>query len=768
MPLSGAGRALAALLAGLLLQGARAEDVLSAPNAASARPKLGLVLSGGGARGLAHVGVLKVLERERIPADLITGTSMGAIIGGLYASGMSAAELERELLQLSWDRVFAGRVERQQLSQRRKEEDFEFSAMIEFGLRDGELRAPQSTLSSRGLEIILRRYTRPVRQVHDFDALPTPFRAIATDMESGAEVVLDHGDLPLAMRSSMSVPGVFAPTEISVEQSPRAAAAGGAPTELILGDGGLVNNLPIDVARRMGAQAVIAVNVGTPLASRDTLASLLGVTAQMINILTEQNVRRSIASLGSEDLLITPAMGTLGSGDFDRARELIAFGEQAAEAMLPQLRRLAVTPAAYAAWQQARARRDAGATRLAAIHFTGSDITHPELLQRQLETMPGQPFDAERAERDARRLTSSGDYERVDFHVEAQPGGDALVFTLEDKPWGPNYFRVGIDLSTDMAGDSSFNLRVSHNRHWLTASGTEWRNQLAIGQNPRLFTELYQPLNFKLGGASDWFVSGWAEAARRDIPIYPEGSDRMAAQLNRSAATIGLDIGQPWAELGELRLGLVRQDWRIASKMVLGEEADALLRQHWREYGVRLLAVVDQLDFANFPQRGYRLSGELTSGRQSSGSQVRGAGFTRTELQANGVSSWGAHTLNLYGRTLVARQPPDSTQGPYTLGGFQQLSGYKKDQLIGDTLLFGRATYYMRLKDKPLLTRGFFVGGSLEIGNTWRRGDTLAWNDLRPASSIFVGADTGIGPLYLALGYAPNGGSAVYLFIGRP
>ncbi|MDN3922451.1 patatin-like phospholipase family protein [Roseateles violae] len=759
-----------------LLPAGRAEEI-QPPAAEAARPKLGLVLSGGGARGLAHVGVLKVLERERVPADLITGTSMGAIIGGLYASGMSAADLERELLLVSWDRVFAGRVERQQLSQRRKEEDFEFSPVIEFGMRDGELRAPQSTLSSRGLEILLRRYTRPVRQVRNFDQLPTPFRAIATDMETGAQVVLDDGDLALAMRSSMSVPGVFAPTEMVVDLAPvdtppggRADAPAKTAEERILGDGGLVNNLPIDVARGMGAQSVIAVNVGTPLAPRKTLSSLVGVTAQMINILTEQNVQRSIASLGEQDLLITPLLGELTSGDFDKVRELIAQGERAAEELLPQLRRFAVPPEAYAQWQLARRQRDAQGTRLAAIRFEGSELTNPAVMVRQLQSKPGQTFDAERAERDAQHLASSGDYERVDYHVEPQAdgSGDALVYTLEDKPWGPNYFRVGIDLSTDMAGDSFFNLRVSHNRHWLTPSGTEWRNQLSIGHDPRLFSELYQPL--QLGKGSDWFVSGWGEVGRRNIPLYEDGADRPLLLLNRSAATLGLDLGQPWAELGEVRLGLVRQDWRIASRMQVAPEIDAVLRQHWREYGLRLLAVVDQLDFANFPQRGYRLSAELTSGKQSNGKDVRDASFTRTELQANGVMSWGAHTLNLYGRTLDARQSPDSTQGPYTLGGFQQLSGYKKDQLSGDTLVFGRATYYLRLRDKPVLTRGFFVGGSLEIGNAWRRSQKFALEDLRPAGSVFLGADTGLGPLYLALGYAPGtgGGTAVYLFIGRP
>ena len=744
------------LYALLALSGWTQAQTAGTPFVVNERPKIGLVLSGGGARGLAHVGVLKVLEQERIPVDLIAGTSMGAIIGGLYASGMTARELERELLLVAWDRVFASRVAREQLSQRRKEEDFEFSPLVELGMRDGEFRAPQGTLSSRGLEVLLRRFTLPVRRITQFDVLPTPFRAVATDMESGAQVVLSSGELSLAMRSSMSVPGVFAPTEVN---------------DRILGDGGLVNNLPLDVARNMGAQQLIAVNVGTPLSGRKALSSLIGVTGQMINILTEQNVQRSLATLGPKDVLISPALGALGSSDFERTKALITAGEQAAESMLPQLRRLALSPDAYAEWTLLRTQRSSSAPQLAAIAFEGSEITQPERMKAQLETKPGQPFDAERAERDAQLLASSGDYERVDYHVEERPAGDTLVFAMEDKTWGPNYFRIGLDLSTDFAGESAFNLRVSHNRHWLTDSGTEWRNQVSIGQTPRLFSEIYQPLSFKLGSASDWFVAASAELERRTISLYEVDSGRALARLQRDASTLAADLGQPWGRLGEIRLGVVHEDWRIKPKLIAQQGVvsnDGRLDQNWHETGLRLKAVVDQLDFANFPQRGYRVLAEAVSGRQSGGTTVRNASFTRFEVQATAVRSWGVHTLNLNARTLIARQPEDSAQGPYSLGGFQQLSGYQPGQLTGNTLLFGRATYYQRLSKTPVLTRGFFVGGSLEAGNAWQRRDQVSLGDLRLAASIFIGADTGIGPLYVALGRAPKGGSALYLFIGRP
>ncbi|HJV59902.1 MAG TPA: patatin-like phospholipase family protein, partial [Albitalea sp.] len=288
----------------LAAAGAATAQPAAAPQAPPHRPKIGLVLSGGGARGLAHIGVLKVLEREHVPVDVIAGTSMGAIIGGLYAGGMDADGLEAVLSKLDWDAMFASRVERRHLSQRRKEEDFEIAPLLEIGMRDGELRAPLGALSGRGLESLLRERTLAVRNVRRFDALPIPFRAVATDMESGRPVVLDGGDLALALRASMSVPGLFAPTEVDGR---------------ILGDGGLVDNVPIDVARAMGADVVIVVNIGTPLSPRSALNSVGGLTAQMINILTEQNVQRSLATLQPADVLIAPDLGTLGSADFNRA-----------------------------------------------------------------------------------------------------------------------------------------------------------------------------------------------------------------------------------------------------------------------------------------------------------------------------------------------------------------------------------------------------------------------------------------------------------------
>lgn len=720
------------------------------------RPRIGLVLSGGGARGLAHVGVLKMLERERIPIDVIAGTSMGAIIGGLYASGMTAAQLEAELLAVKWDEVFASRVDRPLLPQRRKEEDFELSPVLEFGMRDGELRAPLGALSGRGLETLLRRYTLPVRGVRDFAKLRIPFRAVATNMETGAPVILGSGDLALALRSSMSVPGVFAPTEADGR---------------ILGDGGLVDNLPIGVARAMGADVVIAVNIGTPLSNREALSSVGGLTAQMISILTEQNVQRSIAMLKPADVLITPALGALSAGDFGLTRELIDQGEAGVAPQLQRLSALSLGPTAYAQWQQAHAAPAAQQATVSFIRIEGSRLTNPDRLADQLESTQGEPFDEKKAERDARRLAASGDYTRADFRLVNTPDGDGLVFDLEDKSWGPNYFRLGIDLFTDFRGDSAFNIKVNHDRRWLNETGTEWRNFAQIGETPKLFTELYHPLNWTIGLSSDWFVAAYAGIDRRQITVYDADSGNEQGRFTRTTGRVGVDLGQPWGEFGEFRLGLTHVVLRSSPDLLSADYTGPGEKLTVNETGLRLSAVVDQLDYVNFPLRGYRVEGETIIGTRSVSGNPGSAGFTRFEIEGTAAATWGRTTLNTHlsaqsagGQDLSV----DLGRFSYNLGGFHRLSGYRFNQLAGNHVLFGRLAVYQRLEQVPLLTRGLFVGATLEAGNAWTRKTDMSLSNLRSGSSLFVGADTGLGPLYFGVTYAPRGESGVYLFLGRP
>lgn len=754
----------AGLLAGLaLLAGwpatAAAADTPLSRLLHPARPKVALVLSGGGARGLSHVGVLQVLEAARVPVDMVVGTSMGAIVGGLYAAGMSPQALQDEVVSLDWGGIFQRSEPRQLLSQRRKEEDFELAPLIELGFRDGEFRLPTGAVSTRSLELLLRRYTLGARHLASFDGLPIPFRAVATDMETGEPIVMDHGDLAAALRASMSVPGVFSPLEVNGR---------------ILGDGGLVNNLPVDVARRMGADVIIAVNIGTPLAGRETLGTLVGITTQMVNILTEQNVRRSMDMLTKSDLLLLPDLGTITSASFDRAEDLVKIGRDYAESVRQALDRFAVTPEAYAAWQahrQTRLTQEQGADSwVSQVRFEGVEQDRIDRVRQLVDSEAGQPLDVQRVEQDLRTLAATGDFDRVDYRLDRlhAESGEALVIRLRENDWGPNYLRMGLDLRTDFEGQSAFNLRLSHNRRWINRYGAEWRNLLQLGQTSVASTEFYQPL----GRDGTQFLSAYLSSSLRRVDLF-EGSGEAAASLSRTHVDLGLDYGWPLGvlgHLGEARVGLLSA-WRQTSPKIISTSLSdidpAIWRQRWRDNGLRFSLVSDQLDYANFPTSGYRLRGELIGGRRLVSGQPSSS-FVKMDLTATGAITWGRDTLNLGFRAARASRLAIGSIDEFSLGGFQQLSGFRIGQVSGNMLAFGRLTYYHRLPWNSPLTRALFVGGSLEAGNAWLRRRDASWNDLLVGRSLFVGADTALGPLYLSVVSAPRGYTGLYLFLGRP
>jgi NTE family protein len=713
---------------------------------------VGLVLSGGGARGFAHVGVLQALEAARVPVDVVVGTSMGAIVGGLYASGMDPQALERELMAIDWAGLFDSRSPRELMSQRRKEEDFELSPVLQLGFRDGEFRLPTGAVSTRSLEWLLRRYTLGTRHLSSFDALPTPFRAVATDMETGQAVVLDRGDLAAALRASMSVPGVFAPLEVDGR---------------ILGDGGLVNNLPVDVARQMGADVVIAVNIGTPLARRDSLGSVLGVTAQMINILTEQNVQRSLEGLTPRDLLLAPPLGSLTSSDFERAHDVVRAGQDYAETVVESLRRFAVDEASYARWQLERlpvGESTPGA--LAFVRFHGVDADRAQHLQRLMDTRAGQPLNERRLLDDLKQLSASGDYDRVDYRLAPDPDtrAEGLVVELDEKTWGPNFFRVGLDLRTDFRGEGAFNLRLSHNRHWLTHQGTEWRSQIQIGHTLGLRSELFQPL----GGERDRFFSAGVDTRLQKVELF-DSQGNAQALYRRTTTSVSLDHG--WmagrsGQLGDARTGIFLTRRRTTPELVDRSGISVVTDQRWYEHGLRASLVSDQLDHANFPQRGHRVRLEAVQGwRTLDGVTDR---FSRASLLGTRATTWGRHTLNLHLELARATDIPAGAVDEYSLGGFHRLSGYKVGQVVGNNLALLRLGYYHRLALNPGLARAVFAGGTVELGNAWKHSSSIRQQGLRAAFSLYLGADTGAGPVYLGLVHAPRGSTGLYFFIGRP
>ena len=705
------------------------------------RPKIGLVLSGGGARGIAHVGVLKELEAARIPIDFVAGTSMGSIIGGLYASGMSSAELERRILAMNWDAVLADRPPREELSLRRKADDLRLSIPIELGMRDGELRAQRGAVASLGLENVLKDLTDGVPYSLPFDKLPIPFRAVATDLVTGEAVVFDRGELAAVMRASMSVPAAFAPVEI-----------GGR----LLVDGGLVDNLPVDVMRKMGADIVIAVNIGSPLLPREELGSILGVGIQMLNILTEQNVRTSLASLKATDVLIVPDLAKISATDFNLGADAMNRGAEATRGVLPLLSAYALSPAAYAQ-QLGVQRRAAEPSRIDEIRVEGATYSSADTIRAQLSFAAGAPYNRRQLERDIAWLDGRGDFERLEYRIVTERDRNVLFLNVQEKSWGPNYFRFGLNLGTDFRGQGEFNFVANHTRRWVNRLGAEWRNEAQIGRSQRLSTEFYQPLL----PSETLFLSIGAEQRRRIANVSTGIDYRPIAQFSGIDTRASVDLGAAFGRYGEFRIGPLYE--RVSISPTIGDRAFTGMRSD--ESGMQASVVIDQRDSATFARSGYRVEAQVHRALTGFGA---GSNFSRYQWSSEYAKTFGANTFDAALKFGGSYSKEPSAYPYFELGGFLQLSGLQANKLRADQVALFRLMAFRKIGNMPAFGRGIYVGGSLEVGTT--DAPNTPNSDARRlfGSSIFLGLDTSIGPFYVGYGQASGGRRSAYLLLGRP
>jgi NTE family protein len=589
--------ALACLLL-LALPAAAGEPVVGAD--AGARPRIGLVLSGGGARGLAHVGVLKVLEEHRVPVDAIAGTSMGAVIGGLYASGMTPAEIEALVSTLDWNEAFRDRSPRRDMNFRRKQDDREFLVRFPLGVKSGDFRVPRGLIQGQKLTQVLRRETIRVAGVTDFDRLPVPFRAIATDLETGERMVLADGDLTEALRASMSAPGVFAPVEV-----------GGR----LLVDGGLVENLPVDIAKAMGVDLVIAVDVGFQPVGRKELNSALAVSNQMLTIMMQRETARQRALLGERDLLIEPALGIMQSTDFTATVNTIKVGTDAARAQSERLAALGLDPARWEAFAAARS----GAASLPAVQFVRADPRserYRERIEAELAPVVGKPLDPKAMERHLSRLYGDDNFESVDYKVVQDRGLQGIEVSARRKSWGPNYIRFGLELQDDFEGSNSFNAGVRAIVTEANRYGAEWQTDLQVGANPRFRTEFYQPMGY----ASPWFVAPRLLVERRLFDVL-DGDDRLATYRVRNAEA-GLDLGREFGSWGEWRVGVVRGQGK--RNLLVGDPADPGLppRTEFDRGELYARFSVDRLDSVYFPRDGELFTLQWNGAREGLGADA--------------------------------------------------------------------------------------------------------------------------------------------------
>jgi NTE family protein len=711
------------------------------PAAAPKQPRIGLALSGGGARGLAHVGVLKVLEELRVPVHCITGTSMGAIVAGTFASGAPLADMEKAVVTADWNNIFRDRPPRAEIASRRKFDDYKTLFAPEFGVRDGGLALPKGIIAGVSIEAFFRQLTERSVTAGSFDKLQVPFRAVATDIETGEAVVLDRGSLAQAMRASMSVPGAMAPVEINGR---------------LLVDGGIANNLPIDEARKLCGDVIIAVNISTPLLKREEITSALSVTAQLINFLGKANVDDQLKSLGSRDVLIAPEMGNISSGSFDRSADAIRIGEEATRQLADSLRRYSLPPDEYAALRSRQVAERKGLGTVDAIRFEGLQRTNPEVLRSLVESKPGEPLTEEKVSADLRRIYGRGDFESIDYRIDQGPGGRVMTIRPREKDWGPDYLRFGLGLATDFQGENIFNLLVQYRRTWLNRLGGEWLTEAQIGQSNFLATEFIQPVEER----GRYFVAPYAKIGSSSRGVFV-GETRLAEYEAREAR-VGLDLGATLGTFGELRLGSL---WRrVDAKVDTGSPVLPDIKE--TTAGPRVLLFLDQLDSAWFPRKGFRAAGSAYLADEGFGSDRN---YKRLELQTIGARTWGPHTLNLGisgGTDMNSNMPAYET---FTLGGPLRLSGYRIGEFSGGRYGFGRMMYYNRTLPLPdLLGNGVYVGASLEAGQMKNRFDGLPSSGTIWSGSVFLGADTFAGPAYFGLGMGEAGRFSVYLLLGAP
>ena len=749
------------------------------------RPRIGLVLSGGGARGIAHIGVLKVLEEMRIPIDCIAGTSMGAIVGGLYAAGTSPADLEKLVTSIPWNEAFTDKQTADKLSFRRKEDREADKIDLNLGIRDGRLITSKGLVQGQNLNLLLKEMLLDTLEIKDFDKLHIPFRAVAADIETGQTVVIGSGDLSEAIRASMSIPGIFAPMEIKGK---------------MLVDGGIANNLPIDVVRNMGADILIVVDIGTPLRTREGLNSPTSITAQVMTILIQRNVQAQLQTLKPEDILIQPQLGNLGTTDFSKTAEAMKIGQDTAKKMTDRLLSLSVPPENF---QVYLARQRQQPTDLPKIDYIKVEIKSqqlppgsrspsdgknagdinldlraklkqmtgvptivenrskisPKVLEAQIETKIGEKLDVETLNKDITRLYGLDTFERVNFHLEKKDGKTGLIFDPVEKSWGPTYLRFSLSLADDFKGENSYTIGARITRTEINALGAEWRNQLQIGDLPRIFSEFYQPLDY----GTRYFIAPRVEYREWNANIFAPNSGNSIAEYRIKELLGGLDVGRQFGNWGEFRLGLIRGYG--ATRLNVGDPS-SWPTDSFNEGALTSSFAYNTLDDFNFPTRGAGGGAKVMSSFTELGSDNK---FTGMDVGVLAAKTWGKITVipKVLYRGVV--DGDGEIQNAYTIGGFMNLSGYRPEELSGQHVGLAEIICYRNMGTVGLgdFHTTLYLGFSAEAGNAWQDRSDITFSSLIYAGSVFVGANTFIGPAYLAYGFAEGGRQTIGLFIGQ-
>ena len=703
------------------------------------RPRIGLALGGGGARGIAHISVLRKIEELRIPVDCIAGTSMGALVGGLYASGMSVDDMRALVESTDWKRLFDDSLARPERSYRRKQDDREALATVGIGIGARGVRLAPGLLQGERILAMFEKSTLGVSALEHFDQLPIPYRAVATDLNIGEAVILDHGSLAMAMRASMSLPGIFQPAEIDGR---------------VLLDGGLVNQVPVDVVRDMGADVVIAVDVGTPLEPLDRNASLLEVVSQISGMMTTGNTRRQLETLAARDVLIVPKLGNVvATGDFEKASAALVIGDQAAEAAHGALAQLAATETTYPASHSQRALATA-APVVAFVRLDNETSYSDELLLSQLQIPIGETLDADAIEKRLLRVYSLGTIARATYEVVSEDNQVGVLLTVRPKPQGPNYLQLGLTHNSDFDGTHETTLRGAILFSPLSPFGAEGRVIVAVGTEPELLGEYYHPLD--LSNRNLLFVQGGYQ--NPNVNLF-DADGNLFATYDIRRLGLGLQAAHEFGNYGVVAVGT-----RVGTGKARVEVGDPALEEFEFDTGNLYVSVgIDRLDSLFFPRAGYYASLGHTISRNWLGSDTE---FDQIDVDVIGAHSFGKHALQGGLRYHVTSSGELPVQDRYRLGGRGRLAGFKRNELTGQHYAVVFAGYSYQLSD--FFGRSALLGGTLEYGNAWERRPDMAFDAGILNASAYVGYDSRMGPMLFGYGWREGGEGLLFLEIGRP
>ncbi len=712
----------------------------------SERKKIGLVLSGGGARGAAHVGVIKLLEELEIPVDYIVGTSLGSVVGALYSLGKSPIELESTLATLDWNRGFIDDLPRTSLPMRRKDEEDQFLINFELGVSGRSLTLPVGVIQGHSLHLLLKNLIGGAALERDFNRFPIPFRAVTTDIETAETVVLDSGDLAKALQASMAIPAIFAPVEI-----------GGR----LLVDGGVSNNLAIDVVREMGADIVIAVDISTPLSERNQLNSIIRIVDQLTNLLTRGNVEQQIQTLKGADIYIQPDLGSFTSADFGFVTDISRLGEKAARAQATELASLSVSSAAYTRYKQELNRNRPGGlpNRIGDISFTNNSSLDTKRLMQRSSLKENTTFLTTELHDAIDLIYSTDVFEHVDYELQPSPDTPAtadLFINAKRKSWGTDTIKFGFQLEDNFEGDNNFNLSAGYTRRTLNRFGGDLRVIGQLGELPRVLVEYFQPFDTR----SNFFTLMQLDHQQFSRGTFSENVQTESFRLRRNQ--LGVFAGWQDRDRIDFRLGVVTGSGLI--RRIIGDDTVSV-NDAFREGSLQISARYDSLNSITFPSGGQRLSFFYEQAFDALNADTE---FEALSLNAAIARKSGRNRWLLSGQLSSSLKGTVPPQSRFERGSILSTAGLRGNTEVGE-----RAGRLGLLGYRPLtaerveaLEYPFFIGASIEASQVVQEDEQFSVDEFQFGGSLFAAADTPVGPLFLGLGWVQGEAVSALLSLG--